>query len=82
MACATTDVPDGDIPTNTKTVTYAPEGSLGGGSCPSDRSLGVEYTFSYSSTCSTLTTYVRPMVLAIAAWMALVIIFGIGKASE
>ncbi len=82
LACKEIDVPEGEIPKNTKTVTYSPEGSLGGGSCPADRALGAEYTFSYASTCSTLTSYVRPLVLAIAAWMALVIIFGIGKASE
>ncbi|MCS4511908.1 hypothetical protein, partial [Xylophilus ampelinus] len=38
LACATTDVPDGEIPKSNKTVTYSEDGFLsGGGSCPADK---------------------------------------------
>ena len=73
------DTPDGEIPKENRQITYAPENVLGGGSCPAPRDLAYGRQFSYATTCDALTTYVRPMVIAIAGWMAIVIIFSIGK---
>jgi len=73
------DTPDGEIPKENRQITYAPENVLGGGSCPPPRDLAYGRQFSYATTCDALTTYVRPMVIAIAGWMAIVIIFSIGK---
>lgn len=78
LGCADLDVPAGDIPKSNKNITFSEEAVLGGGSCPADRLIG-QYTFSYAPTCSTITSYVRPLVLMIAGWMAIVIIFSIGK---
>lgn len=73
------DTPDGEIPKETKQITFAPESVLGGGSCPAPRPLAFGRDFSYAATCDALTTYVRPVVIAIAGWIAIVIIFGVGK---
>lgn len=73
------DTPDGEIPKKDKQVTYAPESVLTGGSCPAPRELAYGRSFSYAATCDALTTYVRPMVIAIAGWIAIVIIFGVGR---
>ncbi|SFQ68797.1 hypothetical protein SAMN05216567_12668 [Variovorax sp. OK605] len=78
LGCSDLDVPSGDIPKSNKNITFSEEAVLGGGSCPADRLIG-QYTFSYAPTCSTITSYVRPLVLMIAGWMAIVIIFSIGK---
>ena len=37
VGCAEADTPDGVIPKETKTITYAEENVFGGGSCPSDK---------------------------------------------
>lgn len=75
LTCAELDTPSGEIPRDTKTITYSPEDlGLGGGSCPADRQIG-EYTFSYAQTCSLLETYGRALVLALSTMTALVIIF-------
>lgn len=79
LGCAEMDVPSGDIPKDTKNITYSEQSVLGGGSCPANRRIGNDYTFSYADTCSTIVSYVRPLVLMIAGWMAIVIIFSIGK---
>lgn len=73
------DTPDGEIPKQDKQITYAPESVLTGGSCPAPRELAYGRSFSYAATCDALTTYVRPMVIAIAGWIAIVIIFGVGR---
>lgn len=76
LTCAELDTPPGEVPRDTKTITYAPEDlGLGGGSCPADRQIG-EYTFSYAQTCSHLETYGRYLVLALSTITALIIIFG------
>lgn len=71
--------PQSEIPKQERQITYAPESVLGGGSCPASRPLAYGREFSYAATCDALTTYVRPMVIAIAGWIAIVIIFGVGK---
>lgn len=76
LTCAELDTPPGEVPRDTKTITYAPEDlGLGGGSCPADRQIG-EHTFSYAQTCSHLETYGRYLVLALSTITALIIIFG------
>lgn len=78
LACATTDTPEGEIPRSEKQITYTPEDpGFGGGSCPPDRAIGQEYSFSFAPTCNIISSYVKPMVLVIAGFMALMIVFGI-----
>lgn len=73
------DTPDGEIPKQDKQITYAPESVLGGGTCPPPVPIAYGEVLDYSATCSNLVTWVRPMVIAIAGWIAIVIIFGVGK---
>lgn len=81
LACQKVDLdtPEGEIPKTTKQITYAPESVLGGGSCPPPLPMAYGEVLDYSSTCDNLVTWVRPMVIAIAGWIAIVIIFGVGK---
>lgn len=73
------DVPAGEIPKETHALTYVAESlGFGSGSCPSDvvRSIkGKSVTvFSYSRGCEWLDDYVKPMVLALSAWIAFLIL--------
>lgn len=72
------DTPDGEIPRTERTVGYQAENVFGTGSCPSDISLslhgGQHVTLSYAQTCSAITTYVRPAVIALALFGAYLII--------
>lgn len=78
LACAELDTPEGEIPRDTIEITFQPDDlGLGSGTCPADRQIG-PHTFSYSATCSTLSTYVYPLVIALSMFGALLIIF-VGK---
>lgn len=76
------DTPDGDVPTSTKNITFAAENlGFAGGSCPADKVLtfhGVASpvkVFNWVDTCDKVTTYAKPMILALATFAALMIIF-------
>jgi len=75
------DTPDGDIPKSEKNITYQAEDlGLGGGACPADKMLeitgiGSVKAFDWATSCGYITSYVRPMVLALAAFAAMMIIF-------
>ncbi len=78
LACAELDTPEGEIPRDTIEITFQPDDlGLGSGTCPADRQIG-PHTFSYAATCSTLSTYVYPLVIALSMFGALLIIF-VGK---
>lgn len=78
LACAELDTPEGEIPRDTIEITFQSDDlGLGSGTCPADRQIG-PHTFSYAATCSTLSTYVYPLVIALSMFGALLIIF-VGK---
>jgi hypothetical protein len=79
LACAEFGEPEGDeIPTEERDVSFEAENLFGGGSCPADTSItfqGQSLTVGQWSTwCGYLVTYVRPMVLLLAAFTALMIV--------
>ena len=78
-ACLEIDVPQGEIPKVNKDVSYSPEAMFGGGACPSDRTIpqvltGRPVVLSYGPTCEALASYVKPIILAIALYMAYLLI--------
>lgn len=73
------NVPEGEIPKSSKALTYAAEVlGFGGGSCPPDvvQNLGGKpvTVFSYVKGCELLANYVKPLILALSAWIAFVIL--------
>lgn len=79
LACAELDTPEAEIPRDTVNITFAPENlGFGAGTCPADKQIG-PHTFSYAATCDILASYVKPLVIALALFGALLIVF-VGKA--
>jgi hypothetical protein len=79
VGCMETDQPTQDIPKTSKDVTYAPESHFGGGSCPADKMLILHggqsvKVFDWASACGYVSGYFRPLLLAIAAFVALMIL--------
>lgn len=77
-ACANMDVPEDKIPKSEKTVTYAPENlGFGSGQCPApigwSDSLG-SHQIDLASYCNMLTTWVKPVVIALALMLAFFIV--------
>ena len=72
------DTPDGEIPRETKTVTYAEEGGFGGGYCPDNIYSNVGgksiMVYNWSETCGVVSTYLRPIILLLGAMGALFIL--------
>jgi hypothetical protein len=71
------DVPDGEIPRAEKSVSFSPMSILtGNGTCPQDKVFtvaGKSHTMSYAQICTTFSN-VRPLIIAIAFFMAYVIV--------
>ena len=84
ISCAELDTPEGEVPTENKTITYAPEEmGLGGGSCPADLTLSVMShggqsmkVWDWTQSCAKITSYVRPLVLTLASITALFLVVG------
>lgn len=79
LGCAELDIPDGEIPKSQKNVSYAAEVMFGGGSCPASKTIqqsltGRPIVLSYAQTCDALSIYVKPIIIAIALFMAYLII--------
>ena len=79
LNCAALDTPEGEIPKVTKDVSYQAESMFGGGACPADvsvpqRTTGRPVVMSYATTCNALANYVKPIIIAIALFMAYLII--------
>lgn len=71
------DVPKDEIPKATKNVTYATEDvGLGDGACPPGVDLGPGRVLSFTPICEKL-LLAKPMILAMAALSALLIVMGI-----
>ncbi len=80
------DVPEGEIPKTTKNITFAAEDlGFGGGTCPADVLMtphGMTVPIKmidWASSCNWITNYARPIILALATFTALMIIFVGGK---
>ena len=80
------DTPQVDIPKATKTITFAAENlGFGGGTCPADvmsQPHGMAAPIKlvdWTNNCNYVTTYAKPMILALALFSALMIIFVGGK---
>jgi hypothetical protein len=84
LSCAELDTPEGEVPREDKTITYAPEEmGLGAGSCPADLTMSVMSrggqsmkVWDWAQTCAKITTYVRPLVLTLASITALFLVVG------
>lgn len=78
LACAELDTPDGEIPKAKFNVTYSIEDSWGGGSCPADVYANVGgrsiKAYDWQMTCGYVSTYVRPILLLLCAFGALLIV--------
>jgi hypothetical protein len=78
LGCTDLDVPDGTIPKTTKNIAYTAETWFGGGTCPADKYLTTHgqqiKVWDWQSTCSNLVTYFRPVLLIVAAVMAMFIV--------
>lgn len=84
LACAEADVPDGEIPRETREVTYAEENLFGSGSCPANltasvATLGQAVTvWDWQRTCE-LALPLRALVLSLATFAALLIVMPGGE---
>lgn len=82
LACARPDLdtPEQDIPKKTENITYTEMNLWGGGACPSNVAVSVNgqtiTALDMASTCSLITTYLRPMVIAASALSAMFILMG------
>ncbi len=79
LACAEFGDPTGDdIPTETRNVDFDPEVLFGAGTCPADTSISVNGQAvaigQWSTWCGYAVDYVRPIVLLLAAFAALMIV--------
>lgn len=80
VGCSELDSPETQVPKSTKNLSYTPEDlGLGGGSCPAP----IPFTTSRGSWaidlapyCSAVTSYVRPMVILVAMFLAYLIVTG------
>lgn len=72
------DIPDGEIPKSSKTITYQTEDTFGGGSCPGNIYTNINnksvMVYEWSRTCNVVTTYLRPIILLLGAMGALFIL--------
>lgn len=78
LGCAELDTPDEKIPKVDKNITYSAESHFGGGSCPTNKTLNIKGTqvlvYDWATSCSYITSYFRPLLLAICAFAALMIL--------
>lgn len=79
LACAEADTPTGEIPRETKTITYTEENVFGSGACPANLTanigtLGSNVTvWDWQKTCAAALP-LRALVLALASFAALLIV--------
>lgn len=84
IGCKNLDTPTDQIPKVTKNVTFAAENlGLGNGQCPADTVVTTSrgtYTISWSSYCSMVTTFIKPLIIALAMLSAFFIVAPIKEA--
>lgn len=83
----TFDTPVGEVPKSSKTMTYQAENlGFAGGSCPANKTMmigGQSVTVvDWVENCGYITSYAKPMILVMATFAALMIIFGGGGKVE
>jgi len=80
LACQTLDTPDGTIPKSNKNISYTEESIFGFGSCPADRYLTLQTNgrtlkvTDWARSCDAISTYFRPLLLVMAAFVAWMIL--------
>jgi hypothetical protein len=80
LACAKPelDAPEEEIPRTEKQITYEAEQVMGPGSCPADKVLSVRgqqiTVWNWQESCSWITSYVKPVLIAMAGFCALIIL--------
>lgn len=79
LGCIKMDTPEADIPRVNKDVSYVAESLFGSAACPQSRVISQSLTghpiyLHFTPTCDALATYLKPMVIAIALFMAYLII--------
>lgn len=79
VGCQDLDAPTGEIPKSSVALTYQPEDHFGGGSCPADKTMSLHggptvVVWDWAGACSKITSWVRPLLLALAAFGALMIL--------
>lgn len=76
------DTPTGEVPKTSKTITFAAENlGFAGGSCPANVTMTPHNSqqitlVNWADNCQKITTYAKPMILALATFAALMIVFG------
>lgn len=77
------DTPDGEIPRNTVDLVYTEESFLNGGACPADVYVmagGNQIkAIDWQSHCSNISTFVRPLVILLSSFIALLILIPGGR---
>ena len=79
------DTPTDEIPKTTKTITYAAEDlGFAGGSCPSNLTMTIDSgqtitVGDWTKACNMASTYAKPMILVMATFAAMMILFGFGR---
>lgn len=83
IVCAEMDTPDVEIPRASRSVDFEVEDSFGSGTCPADVYVQVNgqsvMVFDWGEACGYVQSYVRPLVLALSAFAALMIIMPGGR---
>lgn len=77
------DTPDGEIPRNSVNLTYEAESFLNGGACPADVYVNAGgqqvKAIDWASHCSNIVTYLKPLVILISSFIALLILVPGGR---
>ena len=79
IGCGKLDTPELQIPKVSKTITFTPLNIFGGGSCPADKFMSLHTGQSikvvdWATPCSYIATYVRPIILFLASFAAMMML--------
>lgn len=78
VGCVELGDPTGQIPKRDVAIGYTPESVLGSGGCPADKTMTVAgrtiKAWDWQQSCSYIVSYVKPVVLAVSAFIALMIV--------
>jgi hypothetical protein len=81
IGCLEIDTPDVSTPKSSKAISYASENSFAGGSCPVNKMMSLRGTtltvFDWADACSKIVSYVKPMFIMMAGFIALLIVAGV-----
>lgn len=78
VGCAELDEVSEEVPSDERNLTFSEESLFGGGSCPSDKYMTMAgqnmKVYDWQQSCSYIVTYLRPIILVLAAFVALMIV--------